>query len=218
MAIKAVVFDFDLTLADSTLAVVECSNHALVAMGFEPAEAQQVRGTIGLTLPQAFRTLTGRSDPNLESEYSRRFVSRADEVMVAWTQVYPQVPQALEALRGRGIRLAIVSTKFRYRIEQILAKAGLSEAVDVIVGGEDVQRHKPHPEGLLRAIAQLEVDRAQALYVGDHRVDAEAAQAAGTHFVAVRTGVSLPEAWDQWPQVCVVDNVGGLPEFVSAPR
>jgi phosphoglycolate phosphatase len=214
MRTQAVIFDFDLTLADSTAPVVECANHALVAMGLPAGDAEHVRRTIGLPLPQVFRALTGRSDATLEGEFSRRFVARADEVMVAGTQVYPEVPDALRALRFHRVRLAIVSTKFRYRIEQILTKAGLTNCVDMIVGGEDVRQHKPHPEGLQCAMARLGVHASRTLYVGDHPLDAEAARAAGAGFVAVLTGVSPPSVWETLPAIAVLDSLGGLIDLV----
>ena len=51
-------------------------------------------------------------------------------------------------LREQGLAVAIVSSKFRYRIEAILALNELQSLVDVLIGGEDVQRHKPDPEAL----------------------------------------------------------------------
>ncbi len=212
---RAVVFDFDLTLADSTPAGIECSNHALAAMGFATAEPERVRHTIGLTLPHAFRALTGNADPRLEGAYARHFVDRANEVMVARTEIYPEVPETLVTLRGAGVRIGIVSTKFRYRIEAILAKKRITDAVDVIVGGEDVTQHKPDPEGLLRALSTLRVSPRQAVYVGDHPIDAEVAARAGTPFVAVRTGVSTPDTWRSWSTVAVIANVGELIGLLS---
>jgi phosphoglycolate phosphatase len=148
----AAVFDFDLTLVDSAAAVADCATHALATLGFEPPTPAQVRQTIGLTLPQSFVALTGRSDPVLEAEYARHYVSRADVVMVAGTRIYPGVPVMLAGLRARGVRLGIVSTKFRYRIQAMLDSAGLGQAVDVVVGAEDVTHHKPDPQGLLAAL------------------------------------------------------------------
>jgi hypothetical protein len=52
--------------------------------------------------------------------------------------LYPGAADTIRHLRGRGLRTAIVSTKFRYRIEDILNRAESSGLVDVIVGGEDV--------------------------------------------------------------------------------
>jgi phosphoglycolate phosphatase len=213
--LRAVLFDFDLTLVDSTLAVIECSNHALSTMGFKPAEREVLRRTIGLPLPEAFRCVTGLADTKLETEYTRRFVSRADEVMVAWTRFYEGVPEALLDMRAAGLRLAIVSTKFRYRIDAILAKAALADAIDIVVGGEDVRQHKPSPDGLLYALARLDVTPSEALYVGDHPFDAEAAARARTAFVMVRTGSYDPAEWSGQAPLAVIDDVSELPKLLT---
>jgi phosphoglycolate phosphatase len=63
--LEAVIFDFDLTLADSAQAVIECAGYALARLGLPAAPPEQVRHTIGLTLPQSFVALTGCDDPVL---------------------------------------------------------------------------------------------------------------------------------------------------------
>lgn len=210
MKFPVVVFDFDLTLADSTSAVVECSNHALAAMGFPPAGPETVRRTIGLTLPNAFREMTGAMDPALGADFARRFVERADEVMVTDTRIYPDVAETLAILRNSGARLGIVSTKYRYRIEAILARHGLARAVDTIIGGEDVSAHKPDPEGLVLLMRQLGTEPGKTVYIGDHVIDAELAQRAGSAFVAVRTGATAAEAWVAWAPLAIIDGIRDL--------
>ena len=144
--VEAILFDFDLTLADSSGGVTECANHALRALGFAAAEPARVRQTIGLPLVQSFRTLSGNDDPDLGAAYAKHFGEHADRVMAQLVCLYPGAADTIRGLRGRGLRTAIVSTKFRYRIEDILERAESSGLVDVIVGGEDVTQHKPHPE------------------------------------------------------------------------
>ena len=94
-------------------------------------------------------------------------------------------------------------------------KTGLGDAVDVIVGAEDVREPKPHPEGLLFALARLSVEAPATVFVGDHPVDVEVAARAGTAFVAVRTGVSSTDVWDSWRPLGVIDHVGRLPELLQ---
>lgn len=204
----AVMFDFDLTLADSSSGILECTRHALRAMGrAEPAGAQ-IHAVIGLPLQAMFRTLTGSTEAAPADEFARRFVARADQVMVPSTRIYPEVPALLARLRQQGLGVAIVSSKFRYRIEAILEVARLRPLVDVIVGGEDVQRHKPHPDALALALAQLRVPARAAVYVGDHAVDAEAARAAGVRFVGVVSGAMSRQDWSARGEVAVRVNVG----------
>jgi phosphoglycolate phosphatase len=175
-----------------------------------------VRQTIGLTLAQSFVALTGRSDPALESEYARRYLGRADLVMVPGTRVYPGVPAMLAGLRARGVRLGIVSSKRRHSIQAILDRSDLGQSVDVILGMEDVTHHKPDPQGLLAALARLQVSAGRSLYVGDHLVDAQAASGAGMSFVAVRTGSWNTEAWSGAAPLGIIEDAGGLLEWLES--
>ena len=217
MLVRAAVFDFDLTLADSTVGVVECVNHALGRLGLAPAEPAAIRGTIGLALPRLFQTLTGLFDPDKVHEFSAWFTARADQVMADNTVMFPEVPETLARLRAAGIRAAIVSTKFRYRIQSILAREGLDQAFEVIVGGEDVTAHKPDPEGLIRALGRLGIESVQAVYVGDHPVDAEAAGRAGVRFIAVLTGTSRPADFTGHQVAGVMSSLSELPGTLLGP-
>jgi phosphoglycolate phosphatase len=196
---RAVLFDFDLTLADSTPGVVECVNHALEQMALPRAEPEAIRATIGFSLAAMLARLTGLTDPRIAQGFSAYFIERADLRMVDLTSVFPEVAGSLVQLKSAGVRTGIVSTKFRYRIEAILARHGLVQAFDVVVGGEDVMRHKPDPEGLYKALDGLDVRPGDSLYVGDHPVDAEAAAAAGIPFAAVLTGAANRNDFERWP-------------------
>jgi phosphoglycolate phosphatase len=213
--IAAIVFDFDLTLADSSVAAADCANHALRSLGLPSADPVLVRSTIGLTLRETFRRLSGSEDSQLALAYSQRFVERADVVMEDLVRLYPDVATTMAELRDRGLRIAIVSTKFRYRIEAILSRAGLRGAVDVIIGGEDVTNHKPHPEGINQALQVLDVQPPNAVYVGDHPVDAQAATAANVPFIAVLTGVTDREAWASFTPRKIIECIGELPRVLS---
>lgn len=196
---RAVLFDFDLTLADSTAGAVECVNYALAEMALPRAEPDAIRATIGFSLAATLASLTGLSEPALAQKFSTHFVRRADLRMAELTSVFPDAAATLDQLKAARIKTGIASTKFRYRIEAILARHGLLEAFDVIVGGEDVMRHKPDPEGLEKALERLGVRPGDSLYVGDHPVDAEAAAAAGIPFAAVFTGAAARGDFERWP-------------------
>ena len=216
MKVRAVLFDFDFTLGDSADAIVHCSRAAFVDLGLEPAPAAAIRHTIGLTLQESFRRLTGNADPERGEDYRRCYVAHADQVMTPMTTVYPPAADVLATVRSRGLGSAIVSTKYRYRIEQILEHAGLAGAVDVIVGGEDVTHHKPHPEGLQRALAGLGVAGRAAVYVGDHPVDGHAARDAGVRYVRVLSGEHHGEEhWTGIEPVATIPDIGALPDALD---
>jgi phosphoglycolate phosphatase len=207
---KVVVFDFDYTLADSSRGVLECINYALRGLGLPQVDAEEAQRTIGLSLTDTLVTLRGREHAHREEEFASLFIKRADEVMADLTVVFDHTPIVIGYLKRRGLSLGIVSTKFRYRIEAILGRVGLLEPFDVIVGGEDVSRHKPDPEGLLRATRMLKGTKSDTLYVGDSVTDAETARRAGIPFIAVLSGVTPREAFKDYPALLILEDLKGL--------
>jgi len=210
----AVLFDFDLTLADSTTAIANCTNHALQILGHAPVNPQQVHRVIGVPRQEMFRLLTGVEDVAIQDLFATHYSAHADEIMAEQTSLYECVGPTLTALRQRGVRIGIISMKFRWRIEAILRRLQLEDAVDLILGWEDVTRQKPDPEGLLLALERLGVDRSRAIYVGDHPFDAEAARRAGVHFVGVRTGATDEATWASCTRLGIVDDVAGVISFL----
>jgi phosphoglycolate phosphatase len=205
-----VIFDFDYTLADSSRGVLECINHAFKGMDLPKVAAEDAQRTIGLSLQNILVTLAGREHEGRGGEFGRLFVERANEVMTDLTFVFEEVPGVIRRLKDEGMAIGIVSTKFRRRIEEILGREDLLEPFDVIVGGEDVSRHKPDPEGLLAAIERLGGSPSGSLYVGDSVTDAETARRAGVPFAAVLNGVTPREAFKDYPAYKILDNLGEL--------
>ncbi len=130
--------------------------------------------------------------------------------MVDWTVLLPGVPETVRALRKEGVQTGIVSTKYRSRIEKVLQRERLRDAFEVIIGGDDVDAHKPDPEGLLRAINELAASREKTLYVGDSVTDAQTAERANVSFVAVLSGVTLREEFEGLAVSRFLANLGEL--------
>jgi phosphoglycolate phosphatase len=213
--VKAAVFDFDYTLADSSAGILQCIHYALQQMGLPAAPESRMRASIGLTLSKTLAFLTGREDAAAGAEFTRLFVDHADRVMVDQTVLYDTAPQVITTLRTAGLPLGIVSTKYRYRIESILQREGILQHFDIIVGGEDVTEHKPHPISLQQALRHLGCPPEHAVYIGDHIVDAEAAGRAGVPFVAVLTGASGRHHFNTDQCLGILDDLSSLPSLLG---
>jgi phosphoglycolate phosphatase len=217
-SIKSVIFDFDYTLADSAPGAIACVNFAFFKMGLLPASEQAICKTIGSSLSATYEALTGDSCQQRAAEFAGLFVQHAADVMVHKTVLFDTVKPTVMALRKRGLRLGIVSTKFRYRIEQILKRDGLADGFDVIVGGEDVVVHKPDPAGLLAALDCLGCRQDEALYVGDSLIDAETAKRARVAFVAVLSGVTPKDSFNSGEVHAIVNNLLQLSDLNAIPE
>jgi phosphoglycolate phosphatase len=212
--LQAVIFDFDYTLADSSEGAIDCINFALNKMGLDCVSAEAACRTIGLSLSNAFLTLGEHHEPTRCDEFHRLFVQRADEVMVDLTTLYDSVPATMDALDQQGLRLGIVSTKYRRRITGVLRRENLLDRFEVVIGGDDVKQHKPHPQGLFEAIERLECSPASVIYVGDSIVDAELAKRAGVPLIVVLSGTTPQEDFNGYEPLAVLQNIGELPAFL----
>ncbi len=207
---SAVIFDFDFTLADSSVGIIACIRYALDRMELPPQSDARILDTVGLYLPEALVALFGEQYRPRGMEFMDLFTEKADEVMSDGTFLYPYAPRALNAIRKYGHKLGIVSTKYRYRIEAILERDGLASCIDVIIGGEDVTKHKPSPEGLLIAAERLGVAIDECLYIGDSEVDAKASASADMRFVAVTTGTTPAATFEKYPRIAVISDLSNL--------
>jgi phosphoglycolate phosphatase len=214
-AVQAVVFDFDYTLADSSQGAIECINFALNAMGLDQVSPEAACRTIGLSLHETFLTLAEHKEPQRCDEFYRLFVQRAEKVMSNLTVLYDSVPATINALRESGLKLGIVSTKYRRRIHEVLEREILLHGFEVVIGGEDVEHHKPHPQGLFEAIERLGCSPESMVYVGDSVVDAELAKRAGVPLVVVLSGVTPREHFDNYEPIAMLEHVNQLPKLLS---
>lgn len=214
--IKAVVFDFDYTLGDSTQGIALSINYALGQLDHASAPVEEIRKTIGLPLKKAYVILTGNTEAQRAEAFTQYFKEKADQVMTDNTVLYAGVREMLEKLRGDGCKTAIVTTKFRYRIEAILKKYAAEALFDAIVGSENVKVEKPDPEGLLWTIDHLGLSKADVLYVGDSLVDAQTAANAGVRFAAVLTGTTTREDFAPYPCVHMAKSAAEIYDCVKA--
>ena len=207
---KAYLFDFDYTLADSSRGIVMCFRNVLAMHGHDGISDEAIKRTIGKTLEESFTILTGINDKETLACYRKDYVAQADKLMTANTILFPETLHVLSCLKERGTKIGIISTKYRYRIMELLGKKLPEGFLDIIVGGEDVKTAKPAPEGLLFAINQLELDKNEVLYCGDSTVDAETARNAGVDFAGVLHGMTTREELEAYPNIGIITSLEEL--------
>ena len=105
-----------------------------------------------------------------------------------YAQVYPGVPEGLQALRSAGLRLACLTNKPTAFALPLLRAKGLDSFFDQVFGGDAFERKKPDPLPLVKTCAALGSAPVRTLMVGDSSNDAQAARAAGCPVVLVTYG------------------------------
>jgi phosphoglycolate phosphatase len=154
------LFDFDYTLADSEQAILACYRFVLKKHRYGGITDDAIRRTIGLTLVDSFRLLTGKEDEETLELCRREYVKRADEVMVQRTVLYETVLPMIRCLKEKDCKIAVISTKYRYRIMETLERYGIADKIDLVVGGEDVARRSRIRRAFLRHSISFRLKRA----------------------------------------------------------
>ena len=217
--LKAVLFDFDYTLGDTTDGIAAAINYALSEVGHAERTTDEIRMTIGLTLHEIFRILTNDESIKAADEFYSHFQVMAKKTLRPSAKLLPYADVLLSKLKAHGFLLGIVTSKHRHQIVDILDKFDLNPVFDVIIGSEDVKQHKPAPEGIEKALSALSVKKDEVLYVGDSYVDAEAAKRAGVPFAAVLTGTTPKERFADYVPAAVAEDLRGIEAYINTtPR
>jgi len=175
MPIRAVLFDFDGTLADSFAAITSSVNHVRSSYGLGPLAEPAVREYVGLGLTQLMKDLVPIAPPE---EAVDRYRTHHWTIALAETRLLPGVAETLPLLQARRIKMAVCSNKAVAFTKALVAGLGLAPYMNEVLGPDDVAAPKPDPAMLLEGLRRLEVSADESVYVGDMAVDVHAARAA----------------------------------------
>lgn len=187
---RAVGFDLDGTLLDTSGDLAAAVNHALAELGRPALSVAEVIPLIGgggrHMLAQAVAKTGAVDDATLDAAYAR-LLACYEAHIADHTRPYPHVPETLAALRAQGVTLAVVTNKQEGLSRAVLDRLGLLDLFATVIGGDTLGpgRGKPRPDLLL---AMVERCGSPAAFVGDSRYDVEAARAAGLPVVACAYG------------------------------
>ena len=181
---KALLFDLDGTLVDSSEAITNAIEKVLASKGWACDKAR-VAGMIGLPLEDIFRVFT----PDLSNKEIWKLVQEYREYYLIHhlenTRIDPSAMFLLKRLKERGFKLGIITTKYREPVYDILEHFGISELFDTVVTGYEVKRHKPAPDIVIEAARRLGVDAKQCVVIGDSPIDIQAGKRAGSFTIGV---------------------------------
>jgi pyrophosphatase PpaX len=179
-----VLFDLDGTVIDSGGIILASMRHATqTVLRREYTDAELLVNVGGPGLEAQMHAL----DPVRAEELVRVYRAH-NEPLHDTLEAFPGIDDVLAQLKREGRRLGVVTAKKRATVELAFARLPLAHLFDVVVGGDETERHKPDPEPLLLGLERLGAAVEEAAYVGDSPYDMAAARAAGLHAVGVTWG------------------------------
>lgn len=198
--IKAILFDFDGTLADTAPDLGHALNRQRIARGLPALSIEQIRpqasagsrGLLGL----------GFNIKPVDSDYE----PMRDEFLDFYTQrlchdtcLFPGIDGLLDQLEARNLPWGIVTNKPARFTHPLIQMLGLAHRVACVICGDETTHTKPHPEPLLTASSKIATPPTHCVYLGDDIRDVQASLAAGMQPIIARYGYlgndQPPETW-----------------------
>jgi HAD superfamily hydrolase (TIGR01509 family) len=194
LRVKGVIFDVDGTIADSVGTFYEVALEVLHLAGVPAAPKELVYELMRVGDDNPLVKLFPPDYPDLETTLKRIIDERMSEWMRRYhyeTEAVPGSIELLHELATKGLRLGIATSSGRAL--PFLDQWGVRHLFHGIVGREDVESRKPHPEPVLKCLGHLQLDPHEAVYIGDSPIDIRAGKAAGLYTIGVLTGTSPHE-------------------------
>lgn len=183
---STILFDFDGTIAHSQVAVLDTIREAVTHHGldFDKHKNLFLHG-IGQPVLDIYTTLFGlekakqirQTHLNVQHKHFHKYALLGGAV------------DTLKVLKRHKVSTAIVTSANRPKMEALMNALSISEYFDYMITLDDVKEAKPHPEGILKAMAELHSQPDSTLMVGDSEADIKAANGAGIDSVLLSTDV-----------------------------
>lgn len=212
MKLKAVFFDFDGTLVHSIDLLVEIFGAVLRERNLPVPPPAELRKLIGRPLSEIFAMIAPGENVEVAVAKFRELEStrnNASEIALV-----DETISTLEFLRGKNLRLGIVSTKRVAVVEKLARELKIWDFFEVVVGRDLISRPKPDPEPIIFGCEKLGIDPREILFVGDSLLDLGAAKNAGAPFVGVLTGVADRAEFAEKRAEYIFGHIGELVNLV----
>jgi len=211
--VKAVLFDLDGTLVDSSEAIIKAVEKVLESRGLT-CNRDKVARMIWLPLENIFGVIA----PNLSEQEIWQLVYEYRKYYMAHhlenTIIHPSAQMVLGRLKAKGFKLGIITTKYREPVMDVLSHFGIAELFDTVVTGYEVMRHKPAPDIVLEAAKRLRVDPKQCVVVGDSPLDVQAGKQAGSFTIGVASKTYVKKQLKSTKPTAIIKKLEAIQEIL----
>ncbi|MCI2252947.1 pyrophosphatase PpaX [Domibacillus sp. PGB-M46] len=180
-SITTLLFDLDGTLINTNELIVQSFLHTLNHYFPNQYEREDVYPFMGPPLIDTFEALDKERTMEMVDHYRAFNHEKHDALVTEFEGVY----ETIRTLHENGFKMAIVSTKIHETVLKGLKLTNLDPFFDVVIGLDDVEHAKPHPEPVQKALAALGSKPEEAIMVGDNYHDIEGGKNAGVQTAGV---------------------------------
>lgn len=214
MKYKAVIFDMDGTILNTLEDLKNATNYSLRQFGMPERSLEEVRMFVG----NGIRKLVERAVPSSTSEEK---IAQVLDVFLEYYEIhsadntspYPGILELVEKLKKSGIKTAVSTNKADVPAQE-LGREYFNGIFDLIVGQQDGLKVKPAPDSVNKILSILDIQKKDAIYIGDSDVDVQTAKNSGLDFIGVSWGFRGREFLEKNGAKNIVDNANEILDLV----
>ena len=197
----AVLFDLDGTLIDTAPEFVAIGLQLRHAAGLPAISPDTIRSSVSDGAIGMVATALGMATTDSAFEqWRQRFLTDYEKGLGQHSEPYPGLRKLVSTLASVDIKWGVVTNKLSRFAHPLMEKMAFDPPADVVITPDDVTHPKPHPESLILACKRLNCPPDRSVFIGDHRRDIEAGNAAGCATIAAAYGYladgESATAWD----------------------
>ena len=215
---RTVIFDLDGTLADTSGDLIAAANTCFRGLGLgdlldpETDAGTALRGGRAM-LRLGFSRVDGFGDDEIDRQYPILLEAYAKD-LDTHTQLYPGAMDAVRSLKSEGYVVAICTNKPVALAEELMARLGVRDDFDALLGADSLPVRKPNPIHLVETAKQAGGDPTQMVLVGDSDTDRNTSANAGVPSILVTFGPSGEDMAALKPEA-LLDDYKDLPTIVK---
>jgi phosphoglycolate phosphatase len=216
--IKAVFFDLDGTLLDTARDMAGALNRLLIEQDQQPLDYHLIRSEVSHGARAMIHLGFGIEDEDSErfQQLRQRFLDIYQDNIANETVLFPHMDEVLDLLETRQIPWGVVTNKPSWLTTPLLEILSLSDRAEAVICADTAGVSKPHPKPVMDACEAVDVDPADAIYVGDDERDVIAAHAAGMPCIALRCGyIRRGQNVDNWGADMVMETTLELRQWLT---
>ncbi|GAE92753.1 pyrophosphatase PpaX [Gracilibacillus boraciitolerans JCM 21714] len=211
MKIETILFDLDGTLIDTNELIIASFTHTVEKYGDRPYTREEIMDFIGPPLTDSLKKVNVDNVEEMIATYRKHNYENHEKYVTA----FPTVVETIKTLKDKGFQLGIVTTKLTDTAKLGLKITGMDQLFDVLIGLDDVEHAKPHPEPILKAIELLKANPMTTIMVGDNYHDIEAGHNAGVQTAGVAWTIKGRKTLEAHDPNYMLEKMSDLLEIVG---
>lgn len=215
--LSCVLFDLDGTLVDTAPDLIACLNRALNDHGFDTVAAEIVKPFISYGAVAMINASQPAISDRIKLDILETMLNHYQDNIAEYTVFFPGMADTLDAIEAQGLKWGVVTNKRERFTNPLMAALKLSDRAACIISGDSTANPKPHPEPMLAACKQAEVNPQECVYIGDARHDITAGLSANMKTLVALYGYIKPgDAPETWGADALIQSPGQISIWIDS--